>query len=161
MLGGRFLYRNEMLCGRERQDSGYAADVPYAVATCGNHPVLSDVPARFELRDELYAMEILEEEEELFPLIVRETDVDPALFQSASNAVRRVSADEAAPWVPPRDNRLLGWVKRAGNSPVVYLQPGDNAATFAGETYRHLVGNALRWVASEDARAWAARTSGV
>jgi hypothetical protein len=47
-------------------------------------------------------------------------------------------------------------VKRARSSPLVYLQPGDDAATFANPHYRQLVENALRWLASPEAKAWGA-----
>ena len=46
-------------------------------------------------------------------------------------------------------------MKRARNSPLVYLQPGDGPATYADPNYRRLVENAIRWTASPEARAWA------
>ena len=51
---------------------------------------------------------------------------------------------------------LIGWAKSAGRSPVVYLQPGDGPDTFGQPAYRRLVANALEWVSSAAARAWAA-----
>ena len=38
----------------------------------------------------------------------------------------------------------------------MYVQPGDSAATFALDDYRRVIANALAWVASADAREWAA-----
>jgi hypothetical protein len=40
---------------------------------------------------------------------------------------------------------------------VVYIQPGDGPDTFDRPAYRRLVGNALAWVSSADARSWAAQ----
>jgi type 1 glutamine amidotransferase len=42
-----------------------------------------------------------------------------------------------------------------GRSPIVYIQPGDTAATFALPAYRRLLANAIAWVASAEAKAWA------
>ncbi len=45
------------------------------------------------------------------------------------------------------------WATAIERSPVVYIQPGDSAATFGNEQYRRLVANALTWVSSPDAHA--------
>jgi len=105
--------------------------------------VTAFVADRFDLDDELYAMELLESEG-LEPLLTRETDIEPARFLSAQNAVRRI---EGASWSPPNDARLIGWAKTADASRVVYLQPGDGPQTFAHPEYRKLVANALNWIA--------------
>jgi uncharacterized protein len=49
----------------------------------------------------------------------------------------------------------VAWATSSGNSPIVFVEPGDSGATFALPAYRRLLGNALAWVASTDARAWA------
>lgn len=146
MLGGRFLYRDGALCGTARQDSGYCPDVRYTAATVP-HAVTAGVAESFDLDDELYTMELLEEEG-LQPLLTRVTDIDPARFLSAQNAVRRI---EGATWSPPNDARLIGWAKTAGASRVVYLQPGDGPQTFVHPEYRKLIANALGWIAEEQA----------
>ena len=55
---------------------------------------------------------------------------------------------------PPASD-LIAWATVAERSPVVYIQPGDSAATFASDGYRRLIANALDWVASEAASGWA------
>tara|TARA_B110000503_G_scaffold130414_1_gene203787 strand:- start:13126 stop:13308 length:183 start_codon:yes stop_codon:yes gene_type:complete len=57
-------------------------------------------------------------------------------------------------------SNLVGWVKRWGNSPVVYLQGGDDGDAMANEHFRRLVHNAVRWVSSEAAQDWARAGSG-
>jgi len=37
----------------------------------------------------------------------------------------------------------------------VVVQPGDSAQTFGLPGYRRLLGNALEWVSSAEARSWA------
>jgi hypothetical protein len=55
---------------------------------------------------------------------------------------------------PPASN-LIAWATVAERSPVVYVQPGDSAATFGLAAYQLLLANALSWVASPDAHRWA------
>ncbi|RVQ68674.1 ThuA domain-containing protein [Croceicoccus ponticola] len=147
MLGGRFLYRDGMLDGAMRQDSGYCPDVFYRART-EPHAVTRGVADEIDFLDELYAMEVLDSEG-LEPILTRVTDIEPGRFISAKKAVRRI---EGGPdWSPSSDNRLLGWAKTAGHSRVVYLQPGDGPQTFAHGEYRALITNALRWIVRKDA----------
>ena len=153
LLGGAFLYRPRMVRGELRPGSAYCPEGRYEVTTAGGaHPVVAGVPNRFELLDEPYRHELFEADIE--PLLWR-SPVD-GRFLSATHAVRRLPdpGEENA-----RESAIIGWATSAGNSPVIALQPGDRAETFAHPAYRTLVGNALRWVASPPARAWAAARS--
>jgi uncharacterized protein len=47
-------------------------------------------------------------------------------------------------------------VKTSGRSPVAYLQSGHGPPAYANAGFRHLLANAIAWVASDDARQWAA-----
>jgi len=49
----------------------------------------------------------------------------------------------------------VGWTKSYRNSPIVYLQCGDDPVAYANENFQRLLHNAIRWVASEDAHRWA------
>ena len=75
-------------------------------------------------------------------------------FYSAALAVNGVMYSNDG-WRHPDGSRLVGWVKRARNSPLVYLQPGDGPPTYEDANYRRLIENAIRWVCSEEARRWA------
>jgi hypothetical protein len=151
-LGGRFLYRADGLRGQRRQDSGYRHDVAHTVHVVADHPVTDGAPDSFPLTDELYLFEVLEDAVE--PLLRSSHSFTREAFYSATAAVTgRMFSNEG--WAHADGSNLIGWVKRARKSPLVYLQPGDGPATYADENYRRLVENAIRWVASEEALAWA------
>jgi hypothetical protein len=50
----------------------------------------------------------------------------------------------------------MGWTTTAGSSPVATLLMGDGPSTFANPMFRTLLGNALEWVSSDDAKKAAA-----
>jgi uncharacterized protein len=94
-------------------------------------------------------------QDRVVPLLRHDADVSPALFRSTYEHV--VHGEAAAPSCtghPPASD-LLAWASAAGAGPVVYVQPGDSAATFAVPGYRDLIGGAVDWVASPAAREWA------
>lgn len=153
-LGGAFLYKPRAVRGVARPDSRYAGDVAYrARRDTAEHPVLAGIPDSFELVDEPYIYEVFDDAG-LEPLLYRDTPIAADQFLSAKQAVRR---ETQTPWEghDPAPDALIGWAKAAGNSPVVYLQPGDGPATYAHPHYRTLVGNAIRWVSSPEGSAWA------
>lgn len=155
-LGGRFLYRRGAVRGIETPDSGYRQHVDYVARRVDAlHPVLQGLPADIALRDELYLFEVFERE--VTALLRADHRFHAADFHSAEAAVARGRMHDNEGWSHAPGSDLVGWVKRAENSPLVYLQPGDDAATFANPAYRQLVGNALRWLASPQALAWGAR----
>jgi hypothetical protein len=41
------------------------------------------------------------------------------------------------------------------NSPIVYLQCGDDPVAYDNPNYQMLLGNAIRWVGSAEALEWA------
>lgn len=154
-LGGLFLYKPQVVGGQPRPDSGYVGDIGYTARTAlSDHPVLAGVPDQFPLTDELYLNELFDDAA-IEPLLYRDTPVAPERFHSAMRAIRRIPDGEGEPWIPPVQSQLLGWAKAAGASPLVYLQPGDSPQTYANPHYRTLLGNAVRWVASDEGRAWA------
>jgi hypothetical protein len=151
-LGGRFLYAPGYLDGQAWPSSGTRITRYWARVVDSAHPVCAGV-RDFELTDELYICPILEDR--VVPLLRSDADFDGWRFVSTYEHVLRGA--EAAPDCarhPPASN-VIGWAKAAERSPVVYLQPGDSGETFGLEPYRQLVGNALAWVASAEARAWA------
>ncbi len=146
-LGGRFLYRSGVVRDRACLDSGYAGEVTYDAEVLTEHPVTAGVPARFELTDELYLAEV--HEAEVTPLLVTRHPFTAEHFASAAHAVcgRPRCRDD---WPHPPGSPLIGWTKRALASRLVYLQPGDGAATFAHPVYRRLLENAIRFVIAPD-----------
>lgn len=153
LLGGRFLYRPATLRGAPRADSGYRHQVSYEAEAIGDHPVLAGIPRTFGLTDELYLAEVFEAD--VTPLLRARHAFMRDNFYSATAAMEgRMFSNEG--WEHPPGSDLIGWVKKAKASPLVYLQPGDDQVTYDNPVYRRLVENALRWVASPQARAWAA-----
>jgi hypothetical protein len=150
LLGGAFLYRSRVFGGELRPSSAYAPTARYLASIArSSNPVLDGIPARFEMVDELYCHELFE------------ADIEPLLwrgpfdgrFSSAAHAVRRQPDPDEQRSVPA--SAIIGWATSALHSPVVSLQPGDGPETFAHPAYRRLIGNALHWVASAEARTWA------
>jgi uncharacterized protein len=150
-LGGRFLYAPGTLRGQSRPASGYRFG-PYRVAPFGSHPITEGVEP-FELTDELYLCPVLERE--ITPILATDADIAPA---SMVDTYREVVAGEQVPAPSQPGSPFVGWVHAAGRSPVAYLLPGHTAETMAHPMYRRLVTNALAWVASPAAHAWAAST---
>ena len=149
-LGGRFLYRPDRIRGEERLDSGYAHAVRYeATNVAPDHPVMTGVPERFELTDELYLAEIFEAD--VVPLLRASHGFHAANFYSAAAALAGRMNDNSG-WAHPPGSNLIGWTKRALSSPLVYLQPGDARQAYDNRHYRRLLRNAIDWVIAESRR---------
>jgi hypothetical protein len=115
--------------------------------------VLAGVEAGFEIEDELYLCPIFEAD--VVPLLESNAPVDDSGFFSSAQAVAgKMNSREG--WSHPPGSSLQGWVHRYAGSPIVYLLPGDGPKAYSHPDYRKLLGNAVRWVASAEARAWAA-----
>lgn len=156
-LGGRFLYQPTALRGRRCPDSGYRHDVAHQVTIESGladvfRPIFEGVPSAFDLTDELYLGEVFEDD--VTPLMRSNFSFTEEHFYSASEAVAgRMYSQEN--WSHPPGSSVVAWAKPALNSPLLYLQFGDGPKTYADETYRRLVQNALFWAASQEAHAWA------
>lgn len=151
-LGGRFHYAPGRLRGRDWPSSGTRLATYTARVVDRDHPVCDGV-SDFELSDELYCCPVFEDD--VVPLLRTDASMDGELFISTYEHV--VAGAEQAPDCRnhPLASDLLAWATVAETSPVVYLQPGDSAATFGHDSYRRLIANALAWVASADAHRWA------
>ena len=150
LLGGRFLYKPGPLRGAQHPDSGYRHDVVHTVSLVDyGHPVVAGLPASFPLTDELYLFEVFED---LVRPLLRSSHVFTRDgFYSAARAVAgEMFCNDG--WSHADGSNLVGWTKRARNSPLVYLQPGDGPPTYADPHYRRLIENAIRWVASDGAK---------
>ena len=155
-IGGRFFYAPGELHGSEWPSSGTRIETYEAQVVAPGHPVCAGVD-NFTLTDELYCCPVLEDR--IVPLVRSNADFSAAHFISTYEHV--IVGESAAPRCdghPPPSN-VISWATSAGRSPIVFIQPGDSAATFALDGYRRLVGNALDWVTSPAARSWAAERS--
>lgn len=153
-IGGQFLYREAVIGGAPRAGSGFLADVPYTARVVDPaHPVTASLPQFFDLTDELYLQHVFDDPT-IHPLLTLVDEIAPERFRSAQHVVQRLDVDEASSTPLPRMDTRLAWAKPAGNSPLVYIQPGDSAQTYENPHFRTLIGNALRWVASDSSRQW-------
>jgi type 1 glutamine amidotransferase len=153
LLGGRFLYKPGVLRGQARQDSGYRHEITHEIDVSA-HPVTEGLPKTFALTDELYLSEVFEED--VTPLLRSRHAFVCDNFYSAAHAVAgRMFSNDG--WSHDSGSNLIGWVKRARRSPLVYLQPGDGPKAYECVHYRRLVANAIRWVSSPAALEWAAQ----
>jgi uncharacterized protein len=148
-IGGRFLYQPSTVRGVRKPDSGYRHEVEYIAQVVADHPVTTGVDLTFDIKDELYLAEIFEES--VTPLVRARHDFTAENFYSADAAVHgRMFSNEG--WSHAPGSNLVGWTKRSGNAPVVYLQFGDGPSAYENQNVRKLIGNALHWVASPEAR---------
>ncbi len=153
IIGGRFLYLPGKLRGEEKPDSGYCHKVKHTISVLMDHPVTRNIPASFSMTDELYLAEVFADS--IIPLLSSDYRFTRDNFYSAASAVKHGKMFDRAGWEHPDASNLVGWVKRYRNSPIVYLQGGDDPEAYANEHYRQLLQNAVHWVASPEALAWA------
>jgi type 1 glutamine amidotransferase len=153
LLGGQFRYHRGRQAEATETESGYRLDLAYrAVVADLAHSVTAGLPRAFTFRDELYLMDIYEDE--ITPLVRAEYEFTRAHFYSAELAVAHGRMNENVGWYPRPSSNVIAWAKRAGNSRLVYVQPGHGPETFEHPVYRQPIGNAVRWVSSP-VEAWA------
>jgi type 1 glutamine amidotransferase len=70
------------------------------------------------------------------------------------------SAQEQMAWSHPPGSDLVVWANALQSSPIVVSELGDSPSAFGNPDFRRLIGNALRWTASDQAREWASAFSG-
>jgi hypothetical protein len=157
IIGARFHYRPGTLRGEHWPDSGYRHEVRHQLRKAGEHPVTAGLPEEFEMVDELYLCPVFEED--VIPLLRSDFDFRDDNFYSAARAVAGDMYSRDG-WSHPPGSDFVAWATRRGNSPIVYLQGGDDSAAMGDTHFRRLVENAVRWVSSEDAHRWAREGTG-
>jgi len=143
IIGGRFLYLPATLRGRARQDSGYRHDVTHRVRVLAEHPVTAGVPDGFTITDELYLYEVFEDDVQ--PLLASDHEFVAANFYSAARVVLDGRMFDNEGWAHEPGSSLIGWVRQAGPSRIVYLQCGDGPSAYANPHFRQLLANAIAW----------------
>jgi len=151
IVGSHFLYQPGTSRGAEMPDSGYALAVEHTVTPVADHPITAGV-APFTLVDELYLAPVFEDS--VTPLFTSDFDFRYENFASAALALKG-QLNERGDWTHPPGSNMVGWVKTAGNSPIVYLQFGDGPSTYNDPNYRQILANAIEWACSPAAAEWA------
>jgi len=164
LSGSSFLLRGGELSGQQQPASGFRGGAGELERNASmrlrsdapGHPVLAGIEEGFEVRDELY-LKTAGIESQVLPLLRS----DYAFEQENFSVSPLASAEERAAWSHPTGSDLVVWARAARRSPVVASELGDGPEAYSNPGFRRLVGNAVRWVASREARAWATETSGL
>ena len=146
--------------GRPVQGSGYrgGAGEPHRNAhhrltpAQPNHPVTAGLEGGFDIVDELYLRTPLAAGDDIIPLLRSDYGFTRANFNPPPLAPKA----EQERWSHPDGDNVVVWAKRTGRSPVVACEAGDGPPAYASPRFRRLLDNAIQWVASPEARAWAA-----
>jgi len=157
VTGCRFHYRPGRLRGVDLPSSGYRVG-PYTIrVTDPAHPIAAGI-SDFEVDDELYFIPFLTDRMTR-PFLDQDADMSGELFQDTWDEVTNgvstgvTCAGRGADEGLHGGNRTMGWTSVAGHSPTATLLMGDGPSTFANPMFRTLLGNALEWVSSDEARA--------
>lgn len=155
--GSSFMLRAGELNGEQVPGSGYrGGHGPHPnptinlIPAADNHPVLKGLENGFSITDEIY-LKTSGFEAGVTPLLRSDYEFVAENFTPPPLA----PAEEQANWKHPPGSNLIVWANAAGNSPVVASDVGDGPAAFGNPDFRRLLHNALVWVASPEARAWA------
>ena len=153
IIGGRFLYLPDTLRGIDTQDSGYRHKVEHTLNVLENHPITEGLPSQFPMTDELYLSEVFNDSIE--PLLASSYEFTRDNFYSATKAVKDGKMFDNEGWEHPNGSNVIGWVKHYRNSPIAYLQGGDDPEAYSSAHYRRLLQNSINWAAGEAALNWA------
>jgi hypothetical protein len=155
--GTSFMLSAGMLNGEKVPGSGYRGGhgpLPNATTLLSpaarGHPVLDGLEEGFSITDELY-LRSASFEARVVPLLRSDFAFIAENFSPPPLAPR----EEQARWDHPPGTNVVAWAKATRASPVVATDLGDGPAAFGNPGFRRFLHNALRWVASQDARDWA------
>jgi hypothetical protein len=159
ITGTTFLLSEGKLNGNNVPGSGYrgGAGEPHRNAKHHlsvedpHHPVTKGLGGGFEIVDELYLRTPAQRSPNIVPLLTS----DYEFTQENFNPPPLAPAEEQKRWRHADGNNVIVWAKRSRNSPVVACEAGDGPPAYNNPKFRMLIHNALRWVASDGARAWA------
>ncbi len=157
--GTTFLLTRGLVDGRDTPGSGYrgGAGEPHRNAThrltpvAPTHPVVRGLEAGFDITDELYLRTPLADSADIVPLLASDYRFTEANF----NPPPLAPPAEKSAWTHPNGDDVIVWAKRTRSSPVVASEAGDGPTAYANPGFRRLLDNAIKWVASDEARAWA------
>ncbi len=153
IIGGRFLYMPGELRGRSLPDSGYRHKVEHNISVLADHPITRGLPSSFAMTDELYLSEVFEDT--VVPLLASDYHFKRDNFYSAQKAVAEGKMFDNDGWQHDEGPNLVGWVKSYRNSPIAYIQGGDDPQAYENPHFQQLLENAICWAASDSAHSWA------
>ncbi|NQW72614.1 MAG: ThuA domain-containing protein [Actinobacteria bacterium] len=154
-IGGRFNYRPARMRGEDLPSSGYRMGTFTVEVADASHPICAGI-TDFTIDGELYFAPVLTGR--VMPFLTQDADMSGELFQDTFDMVTNGSSTGVTCAGHQADaglhggHRLMGWTTTAGISPVATLLMGDGPSTFTHPMFRTLLGNALDWVSSADAK---------
>jgi type 1 glutamine amidotransferase len=130
--------------GKQYPYSGYRGGVQQHITVVDKtHPVVQGLGDGYDIEDETYLCPMFEDS---VHCLLR-TDFKPIDSNFPMQYARG--------WHHPPGSNMVGWVKTAENTPVVYLQNGHGPTAWANPSFRLLMGNAIRWANTPEAKSWA------
>ncbi len=158
--GSTFMLADGLLHGRSIPGSGYRGgageahrNVTHRLSPVDStHPVVAGLSEGFQITDELYLRTASPPSTDMVPLLVSDYRFTQTNFSPPPLAPR----EQQENWMHPDGNTVIVWANRVRNSPVVASEAGDGPAAYDNPAFRRLLSNAMAWVASKEARAWAA-----
>ena len=131
--------------GKNYPASGYRQGTEQRVTVVDKtHPVTAGVDD-YDIVDETYLCPILEDS--VHPLLRSSFKPTEDKFAHAPNG-SHVGAGH------PPGSDLVGWVKTAENTPLVYIQHGHDNNAWSNPHFQRLMLNAIKWAASPEAKSW-------
>jgi hypothetical protein len=106
------------------------------------HPVLENLEAGFELKDELYLKSPCFEQY-VTPLLRSDFTFTDDAFSPPPLA----SKSERAAWAHPPGSDCVVWANAIGNSQIVAGDLGDGPGAYENPGFRTLIHNSVRWLA--------------
>lgn len=154
IVGGACDWGNNVrVRGQEFPFSGAQAGIQQRISVVDrSHPIVQGLGDGFDIVDETYLCPYFEEN--IHPLLRTDFVAIPENFPGRYNRDAEYLARSNFR-NHPRGSNLTGWVKTAENSPIVYLQNGHDAQAWGNQAFRTLLSNAIKWAASDEAKAWA------
>ena len=132
--------------GKNYPASGYRQGTEQRVTVVDkSHPVTAGVDD-YDIVDETYLCPILEDS--VHPLLRSSFKPTADKFAHAPNG-SHVGAGH------PPGSDLVGWVKTAENTPLVYIQHGHDNNAWSNPHFQRLMLNAIKWAASPESKTWA------
>ena len=153
--GSSFMLTQGGLNGKTVPGSGYrGGHGPLENATIQltptlEHPILAGLEGGFKITDELY-LKTDNYGPNVQPLLRGEYDFVQENFTPPPLS----SPEEQASWQHPPGSDVIVWLNKCRNAPVVVSDVGDSPLAYDDPSYRTLIANSCRWLASEEAKAW-------
>ena len=141
VIGARFHFLPGEFNGQRYPGSGYRFRTQQTITVEDpDHPIVAGVGESFAFKDEVY----------LFP--VNESEVTPLLRSDFEFEAKNFRYGGLGFKDHPTGSNLVGWTKTAYNSPIAYLQFGQDHVGYENPIFTTLLNNAIRWGVAESHR---------